>query len=164
MSVINLDNKKFPMTIITNLETGASVSDTSNTFNNFVDSVYNVNLHGYHKIRITRFEIMDIVSAPHYAPLLLSLISPVFLSNKGNYPYPIMVVPNNIKTDPLELQLGMSTVSLGDNGYYIFNFNGVFPLWIADLYDGYTNQGTFFDPQNVGHTALAVLTMEVERM
>ena len=53
MNVVNLDTKKFAMSLVINLDSSNLVINQGNTFNNSSSSTYLTNLIGYYKIRIT---------------------------------------------------------------------------------------------------------------
>ena len=164
MSVINLDNRKKPMTLLINLDTGPLVVDTGNTYNNSSNAVYLVNLQGYHKVKITRFEVLRQTGGASQ-PLVLSLISPVFQNSCGNYRYPCFMFDQNTFSAGLNNigDVGRAT-NVSNDCEYIYNFDGTMSLFIGDLYDGYLNFQTFSDPTPPARALIAVLSLEVEQM
>jgi hypothetical protein len=165
MNVVNLENRKFPMTLLINLGNSIplTVIDKSNTFNNDVNAIYLVNLIGYHRVKITRFEVLRQTGGASQ-PIVLSLISPVFQQNAGNYRYPVFFFDQNNVAGTNDLgDVGRCT-SVSNDVDYIYNFNGTMPLFIADLFPGYIGTQTFFSPVEPARTYMCVLSLEVEKM
>jgi hypothetical protein len=164
MSVINLDNRKKPMTLLINLDTGPIVIDTGNTYNNSPSAVYLVNLQGYHKVKITRFEVLRQTGGAAQ-PIILSLISPVFQNSCGNYRYPCFMFDQNVFAAGLNEigDVGRAT-NVSNDCEYVYNFDGLMPLFIGDIFQSYIGAQTFFDPQPPPRTLVAVLSLEVEKM
>ena len=165
MSVINLDSKIIPMTLVINLDPNNQVVDTSNTFNNSDTATYLVQLRGYHRVKITRFEVLRQVAGAS-SPLLLSLISPVFQQTAGNYRYPCFLFDlNNINGLGTNFfpDVGRAT-NVSNDCDYVYNFDGTMPLFIADLYDGWINNQSFFQPVPPPRAYLAILSLSIEKM
>jgi hypothetical protein len=163
MSIVDLKVKKFPMTLLINLDNGPIVIDAGNTYNNSPEAVYLVNLIGYHKVKITRMEVMRQTGGASF-PIVLALVSPVFQQTYGNYRYPCFMFDQNITPLPANFgDIGRAT-NVSNDTEYIYNFDGTMPLFVADIYQGYLGAQTFFDFQPPARTLICVLSLEVEKM
>lgn len=164
MNVVNLDTKKFAMTLVINLDATNPVINKGNEFNNSTSSTYLTNLIGYYKIKITRFEVTR-ETGGSITPLALTLVSPAFKNVYGNYPYPTYLFSQNVTTVPIQNTfVDVGRAICGDDSYYIYNFSSNMELFIADIYAGYTASQNLFDYQSPLNTKLAILSLEVEKM
>ena len=171
-NIVSLENNRFPMTIVTNMNTDVSVSgflvtDKSNTYNNLPNSVYTVGLMGYHKVKINRVEVLDSDGTLNPNPMLLSLISPVFQQRFGQYPYPLFSVNSNYKSDSSNHELVRQTTSLGTDSYYVYNFNNDFPLYVNNIYPDYIGSAHTFYSTTVTNSyspSVFIISMEVEKL
>lgn len=150
-------NRNYPMTMVVCCD--LNCNDTSNTFNNNVSAVYNVNLTGKYMVRIVRVEVIRPTTT---IPLMISLISPVFYQDRGNYQYPVFCIPTNDINNPSDTSL--STISLGLDTEYVYNFTGTMELYINDMYNGLVSSQTLFQIDNPQKTNVIVISMEVMKL
>lgn len=149
-------NRNFPMTLVVCCD--LNCTDSGNTFNNNVSAVYNVNLTGKYMVRIVRVEVIRAVTN---RPLMISLISPVFYQDRGNYQYPVFCVPTNDITIPSATQ---NTVSLGLDTEYVYNFTGTMDLFVNDMYTGLNGANTIFQLDTPPSTNVVTISMEVTKL
>lgn len=165
MSVVNINTQKFPMILLINLGNSIplTVVDKGNTYNNDVNAIYLVNLQGYYKVRISRFEVLRQTGGA-VQPIVLSLISPVFQSSYGNYRYPVFFFDQNNVGGTNDLgDVGRAT-GVSNDCEYVYNFNGTMPLFIGDLFPNYIGAQTFYNPVEPARSYMCVLSLEVEKM
>jgi len=133
-------------------------NDTGNTFNNSVSANYHVNLTGKYMIRIVRVEV---IRADTTQPLMISLISPVFFQDRGNYQYPVFCVPTNNIGDAGATK---TTVSLGLDTEYVYNFTGTMELYVNDMYEQLVASQTLFTNTNPIKTNVVTISLEVTKL
>lgn len=153
---ITATNRNFPMTLIICVDTPST--DGGNTYNNDVNAIYDVpEIQGLHSVRIVRVECIRTQGATE--PLMISLNSPVFTQNTGNYKYPVFCVSNTASYPD-----ACNTVSLGLDTIYAYNFDGTFPLYVNDMYRGLAGSQTLYELNNPNRLNVCIISLEITKL